>query len=117
MGPQVLSKLSNTMQCSEVFPVSVQSGDNVRLVLIFITTDYHQTIVCGGRRGEEMNERGRVRRSGEVKGREREGILLKVSRRGEEKEEKVYSHVDQFGKDHYHPLTLLLPLGDFCQGS
>ena len=45
MGLQVLSKLSNTMRCSEVFPVSVQSGDNVRLVLILITTDYYQTIV------------------------------------------------------------------------
>ena len=67
MGLQVLSKLSNIMQCSEVFPVSIQSGDNVRLILILVTTDYHQTIVCGG--GEvkiEMNERGRVRRSGEV---------------------------------------------------
>ena len=67
MGLQVLSKLSNIMQCSEVFPVSVQSGNDVRLVLIFITTDYHQTIVCSEEeRGEEMNERGRVRRSGEV---------------------------------------------------
>ena len=48
MGPQVLLKLSNIMQCSEVFPVSIQSRNDVRLVLILITTDYHQTIVCGG---------------------------------------------------------------------
>ena len=41
------------MQCSKLFPVSAQSGDKMRLVLIFIATDYHQAIVCSGEMGKQ----------------------------------------------------------------
>ena len=57
-----------------MFPVSVQSRDDMGLVLILVTADYHQTVVCGGGRGE--SERG-VRRRGGVE--RSEEILFKVS--------------------------------------
>ena len=79
-----------------MFPVSVQSRDDVGLVLILVTADYHQTVVCGGGRGKEVSERGRskeeeeeggVRKSGGYEA-EREEVLFKASRWGKRKKKK-----------------------------
>ena len=45
----------------------VQSGDDIRFVLILVAANYHQAIVCGGgvRRKEGEEERGKRRKEEE----------------------------------------------------
>ena len=50
---QILSVHCNIVQCRKVLSVDAQSRDDVRLVLIFITTDNHQAIVCSGGMGKK----------------------------------------------------------------
>ena len=70
-----------------MFPVGAQSGDKMRLVLIFIATDNHQAIVCSGGIGkqgkgwkDEWKERDRGEGEGAIGGREGDGNGRKINR-------------------------------------
>ena len=62
MSLEILSVLCNTVQCRKVLSVIAQSGDDVRLVLIFITTNNHQAIIYGGGIGRKKEKRDNRRR-------------------------------------------------------
>ena len=58
--------------------MGAQSGDKMRLVLIFVATDYHQAIVCSGgmgKQGKSWKDKQKKRDRGEGEGarEEREG--------------------------------------------
>ena len=66
MSLEILSVLCNNVQCRKVLSVCAQSGDDVRLVLIFIATDNHQAIIYGGGIGRKEKRDNRRRKKLEL---------------------------------------------------